>query len=85
MTEAAQATAPGLRHVEPVMGTVVSFDIRDAVVPAGGLDDAVAWLHEVDERFSPYLPDSEVSRLGDGTLSEADAHPGSARHPGHGR
>lgn len=75
MTEAAQATAPGLRHVEPVMGTVVSFDIRDAVVPAGALDDAVAWLHEVDERFSPYLPDSEVSRLGDGTLSEADAHP----------
>ena len=75
MTEAVEASAPGVRHVESVMGTVVSFDLRDAVVPAGVVEDAVAWLHEVDERFSPYLPDSEVSRLGDGSLAETGAHP----------
>jgi thiamine biosynthesis lipoprotein len=71
------ASSPARRivHVEHVMGTVVSFDLRGDEPPAGSLDRAVAWLHEVDERFSPYRPDSEVSRLADGTLSEPEAHP----------
>jgi thiamine biosynthesis lipoprotein ApbE len=64
-----------LCRVEPVMGTVVSFDLRDDVVPTGAVEGAIAWLHEVDERFSPFRPDSEVSRLADGTLAEAEAHP----------
>ena len=66
-------------RVEPVMGTVVSFDVRDADLDEVEIDAAVGtaigWLHEVDERFSPFLPDSEVSRLADGTLVEANAHP----------
>lgn len=62
------------------MGTVVSFDVR-AVGPSDdaiddAIDDVIAWLHEVDERFSPYKPDSEISRIADGTLDEADAHLG---------
>ncbi len=61
------------------MGTVVSFDVRDAEIDEGEIDaalgTAIAWLHEVDQRFSPFLPKSEVSRLADGTLVEADAHP----------
>jgi thiamine biosynthesis lipoprotein len=62
-------------HVEPVMGTVVSFDFRGGEPPAAVLDRAIAWLHEVDARFSPFRPDSEVSRLADGTLTERDTHP----------
>ena len=61
-------------HAEPVMGTVISFHLADD----GGtrvLDDAVTWLHEVDQRFSPYLRDSDVSRLADGRLTETDVHP----------
>jgi thiamine biosynthesis lipoprotein len=57
------------------MGTVVSFDIRGGDGVPRAVERAVAWLHEVDARFSPYLADSEVSRLADGTLSERDAHP----------
>jgi FAD:protein FMN transferase len=57
------------------MGTVVSFDIRGGEAVPGVVDRAVAWLHEVDLRFSSYLANSEVSRLADGTLSERDAHP----------
>jgi FAD:protein FMN transferase len=57
------------------MGTVVSFDIRGGDPAPGVVDRAVAWLHEVDRRFSPYLADSDVSRIADGTLSERDAHP----------
>jgi FAD:protein FMN transferase len=52
-----------VRHAEPVMGTVVSFDVPAAAVAGGSLDAAVRWLHWVDRVFSPYRPDSEVSRL----------------------
>lgn len=48
--------------VERVMGTMVSIDVRDPVAEKG-LVEAFAWLRHVDERFSPYRADSEVSRL----------------------
>ncbi|MFE9008079.1 FAD:protein FMN transferase [Streptomyces sp. NPDC007875] len=61
----------GTRHAEHVMGTVVSFDIRDPATPAihRAVDTAVAWLHQVDEVFSPYRPDSVISRLDRGELT----------------
>ncbi len=69
----------GARRTESVMGTVVSFDIRAATVPPtaidASIDGAVAWLHEVDHRFSPFRPDSEVSRIGGRSLAERDANP----------
>jgi FAD:protein FMN transferase len=71
MTSAAR---PGrLRHAEPVMGTVVSFDIPAGAGPA--LQGAVRWLHWVDATFSPYRDDSEVSRLGRGSVTLADCAP----------
>ena len=57
------------------MGTVVSIDIRDDDVPIAAVDDAVAWLHEVDRRFSPYRSNSDISRIADYDLAEADADP----------
>lgn len=61
------------------MGTVVSFDVRAARIPQGAIDASIdgviAWLHEVDHRFSPFRADSEISRIGDGSLRERDAHP----------
>ncbi|MEU0805868.1 FAD:protein FMN transferase [Streptomyces sp. NPDC005970] len=53
------------------MGTVFSFDIRDPATPAIGraLEQAVAWLHHVDEVFSTYRPASAISRLGRGELA----------------
>jgi len=73
--EVASAVASRRVHVESVMGTVVSFDLRGGEPPPGAIERAVAWLHEVDARFSPYRPDSQVSRVGDETLAERDAHP----------
>jgi thiamine biosynthesis lipoprotein len=60
-----------VRHAEPVMGTVVSFDVpawTAAPAGAGALAQAVSWLHWVDAIFSPYRQDSEVSRYGRGQL-----------------
>ena len=45
------------------MGTVVSFDVPAVAVADGSLAAAVSWLHWVDRVFSPYRPDSDVSRL----------------------
>lgn len=70
------STAPAARtvRVEPVMGTVVSFDVRD---DAPGIDDAlahaVAVLHAIDETFSTYRPSSAISRLERGDLALTDA------------
>jgi thiamine biosynthesis lipoprotein len=60
------------------MGTVVSFDVREADPGCdvdAALDRAMAWLHEVDARFSPYRPDSEISRIADRRLHRPAAHP----------
>ncbi len=62
-------------HVEPVMGTVVSFDIRAPFVPQPAIDAACTVLHDVDCRFSLYRPDSELGRLGTGSIVEADLSP----------
>lgn len=67
-----------------IMGTVVSVH---AIVNDGGLgnrteerieeriDGSFAALAEVEAVFSPFRPDSDVSRMRAGTLNEADADP----------
>jgi thiamine biosynthesis lipoprotein len=53
------------------MGTVFSFDVRGGDGPRAeaALHAAAAWLHHVDEVFSPYRPDSQISRLAAGKLA----------------
>ncbi|MEA2142053.1 MAG: FAD:protein transferase [Solirubrobacteraceae bacterium] len=60
-------------HVEVVMGTVVSFDVRTADEARDAVADACAWLHRVDATFSTYRTTSEISRLNRGELRLADA------------
>jgi thiamine biosynthesis lipoprotein len=57
-------------HTEPVMGTVVSLDIRglDGPVAQAATAQAMAWLHDVDRRFSTYRDDSEICRIDRGEL-----------------
>ncbi|MFB6706771.1 FAD:protein FMN transferase [Streptomyces sp. NPDC056333] len=70
-------TGRGLRHVEHVMGTVFSFDIRDKPTPAihRALAEAVHHLHRVDAVFSTYRPDSYISRLDRGEIRLQDCPP----------
>jgi thiamine biosynthesis lipoprotein len=72
---ALSATTPlsGLRRVEQIMGTAISLDVRDASVSPAALEEVFGYLRDVDGRFSPYKPDSEVSRLIRGELEETDA------------
>ncbi|WP_243774352.1 FAD:protein FMN transferase [Actinomadura barringtoniae] len=59
------------------MGTVFSFVIqaRRSRELNLALAQAVAWLHHVDSRFSTYRPDSQISRLADGTLTLGECDP----------
>ena len=59
------------RHVEHVMGTVFSIDVRDPVSFAA-VDGVVEWLHWVDDTFSTYQDDSEICRLDRGEISLED-------------
>ncbi|MEU0030619.1 FAD:protein FMN transferase [Streptomyces sp. NPDC006335] len=76
VAESAQAPA-AVRHAEEVMGTVFSFDVRggEPLAVQAALREAVAGLHRVNEVFSTYRDDSQVSRLARGELTVADCDP----------
>ena len=56
------------------MGMPIVVDVRDAVADEL-LDEVFEWFREVDERFSTYKDDSEISRLNRGELAVRDCHP----------
>ncbi|MFF4016873.1 FAD:protein FMN transferase [Streptomyces sp. NPDC001843] len=76
VTDSPEAPA-AVRHAEEVMGTVFSFDVRGGEPRAvrRALDEAVAGLHRIDEVFSTYREDSQVSRLVRGEVTVADCDP----------
>ena len=61
-------------RVEHIWGTAIGVDIRD---PAGTalVDSVFDWFRRVDDLFSTWRPDTEISRLGRRELAEADASP----------
>ncbi|MEV0736865.1 FAD:protein FMN transferase [Streptomyces sp. NPDC050549] len=57
-----------MNRVEHVMGFPVSLRIDDEGIGDETADELFAWLREVDARFSPFRPDSEVCRYDRGKL-----------------
>jgi thiamine biosynthesis lipoprotein ApbE len=72
-----------VRHVEHVMGTAVSFDVRttdgDERHARQLIANACAVLHADDRTFSPWREDSAVSRVQRGELALWDAPADTAR------
>lgn len=58
-------------RVEQIMGMPIVVEVRGGDVP----EDVFDWFRWVDETFSTYKPDSEVSRLARGELAVEEAHP----------
>ena len=58
--------------VEEIWGTAIGLDVRDRL-PAGVLDDVFTWFHRVDDLFSTWRDDTEISRLARGDLRLEDA------------
>lgn len=80
MSEMRQTTGDVIfRHAEPVMGTVVSFDVRPRGLALeqtrAALAQAYEVLHQADDMFSLYKPGSPLSRLRRGELAVADCPP----------
>lgn len=78
MPEQLAASVPAISRTvraEPVMGTVITVDVRDPGVPPAAVEAAFAWFREVDETFSTYRPGSEISRLSRGEITEAECRP----------
>lgn len=63
------------RVVDECMGTVFSFDIREPGVAPDVVAEVIAWLHWVDATFSTYRAESEISRIGRGEITTAQAVP----------
>ncbi|MBO0820632.1 MAG: FAD:protein FMN transferase [Nocardiopsaceae bacterium] len=71
----AETLSARVRHAERVMGTVVSFDVPASATADGSLESAIRWLHWVDRVFSPYRPDSDISRLARAEVAVGDCAP----------
>jgi FAD:protein FMN transferase len=70
-----------LLHVEHVWGTAVIVDVRAPMLPTWApkvLDDAIAYLHQVDAWFSTYRADSPITMLRNG-LADLYRMPGEVR------
>jgi FAD:protein FMN transferase len=68
-----------VRRVEHVMGMPISLALRgrhaDDAAGRAAWHAALAELRHVDDVFSTYRPDSAISRLGRGEITEADCPP----------
>jgi len=71
VTTASPAT--GVARVEHIMGMPIVVDVRDVGDPAT-LEPLFDWFRFVDETFSTYKYNSEISRLNRGELMLADTH-----------
>ncbi|MBV8951634.1 MAG: FAD:protein FMN transferase [Actinobacteria bacterium] len=63
-----------MRRVELIWGTAISIEIVDDVAP-DALDAVYAWFRRVDDLFSTWRDDSEISRIARGELEVAEASP----------
>lgn len=72
MTTSPRAPAGATRRVVHIWGTAISLDFRDAIAPLL-VDDLVRWFERVDDVFSTWRDDSEISRLGRHELSLREA------------
>lgn len=55
------------------MGTVFRITVLDADARVAEVDRAFEWLRWVEQTFSVFLHDSEITRIGDGRLRTVDA------------
>ncbi|MEO5680844.1 MAG: FAD:protein FMN transferase [Acidimicrobiales bacterium] len=63
-----------MRRIEPLWGTVITLDVRSTVSPDYG-NNVFAWFRRVDDLFSTWRPESEISRLGRLELAIEEASP----------
>ena len=71
MSVAAHDAGP-TRRVEQQWGTAIGVDVRDGIDP-GVVDDVYRWFERIDDLFSTWRDDTEISRLARGEIGVHDA------------
>ncbi len=56
----------------PFMGTVFRIEVPDSP-PTAVIGEVFDWWTHVEETFSTFIPESDISRIGRGELAESDA------------
>jgi thiamine biosynthesis lipoprotein len=74
-TPARATNLPGVRRIEHIMGMPIIVDVRDGAIEHDDLEPVFAWFRLVDEIFSTFRPDSEISRLNRDLLSIREVCP----------
>lgn len=64
-----------MRLVRTVMGTDVTIDVREPEAEAAALIEAITDMEMVERVFSPFLPDSAVTRINQGRIELDRAGP----------
>ncbi len=65
------ASRARVQRIEPVWGTAVTIDVRDVLDPVAverAVDEVMTWFARVDDLFSTWRDDTEISRLARGEL-----------------
>lgn len=62
-----------MKDTRLIMGMPVSVEIADRSAPPAEMEEVFAWFTHVDEVFSTYKPESEMSRINSGKVGFADA------------
>jgi thiamine biosynthesis lipoprotein len=63
--------SPPLVSVRPIWGTVIEIEVRDPIEERA-LEPLWDWFERVDDLFSTWRPDSEITRLARGELQLED-------------
>ncbi len=61
-----------MKQTQSIMGMHVSVDIKDANSNADDFNLVFDYLHYVDQKFSTYKPESEISKINRGEMLEPD-------------
>jgi thiamine biosynthesis lipoprotein len=67
------------QQIEHCMGTVFTIAVRDPGTWDEAIAEVVSWLHLIDDLFSTFKPDSDISQIRNGQLTVAAADPLVAR------
>lgn len=61
-----------MKYTRLIMGMPITIEVVDAPEGDAIIEDVFAYFQRIDERFSTYKPDSEISRINRGELKEKE-------------
>ena len=61
-----------MKEAKPLMGTVITIEIADSGADLGAMEKVFSYFKYVDEKFSPFKEESEITKINQGKIAEDD-------------